>query len=87
MHCEINRLLSQSGKSALIAKSVELINMIKEIHEKPITSFQRSPVNAEFPSEIVPEYEMASFEIENFEQIRLSSEVIYSEAMQCNNLT
>jgi len=48
MQSEINRQLLHSPKSSLIAKSYDLIKMLKEINSKPLTKYNKHTVTPEF---------------------------------------
>jgi tripartite motif-containing protein 37 len=65
---------------------------LKEIHNKPATSKFSIPngnqlMSAEFPSELVPNYECSTFVIRDFTRIRHTHEVVYSEPLIFNGLT
>ena len=87
LHVELNKKLSRSGKSSLISQTPEILNTLKDVHKKPISKFKKSYVSAEFPSEIVPCYDCAVFEIKNYSQLRESVEVVYSEPLHVYALT
>eukprot|EP00358_Blepharisma_japonicum_P003065 CAMPEP_0202952750 /NCGR_PEP_ID=MMETSP1395-20130829/40752_1 /ASSEMBLY_ACC=CAM_ASM_000871 /TAXON_ID=5961 /ORGANISM="Blepharisma japonicum, Strain Stock R1072" /LENGTH=284 /DNA_ID=CAMNT_0049664013 /DNA_START=400 /DNA_END=1254 /DNA_ORIENTATION=- len=79
---EISKQVEQSCKSKLISKSPEIMNILKEIKNKPIVDFQSENVSVEFVSEISPAYDSGVFEINNFSRLRTSTEVVYSELLQ-----
>jgi len=87
MQSEINRQLLQSPKSSLISKSYDLIKMMKEINNKPLTKYNKHSVTPEFRSEIVPQFDSAIFHLRPYSQLRQNTEVIYSEPLQANGLT
>jgi len=43
--------------------------LVAQIHNKPMTFFAREPVSSDFPSEIVPSYSSAVFELRNFTEV------------------
>ena len=44
----------------------ELLQMATELNRKPITGFVTTPVQSDFQSEIVPQYDSATFILNNF---------------------
>lgn len=48
MQGELSRQLTQSAKSHLIAKSSELVKMLKEINCKPLTKYNNKAVSMDF---------------------------------------
>ena len=91
-HAQLTKDLQSQPQSALIAKSQDLVNQLKEIHNKPATSKFSIPngnqlMSAEFPSELVPNYECSTFVIRDFTRIRHTHEVVYSEPLIFNGLT
>ncbi len=70
---EIDRYLNAKTRSELIAKSPELLQAAMEINKKPAASLvssvsvnSASAAQADFTSEIVPQYESANFVLANF---------------------
>ncbi len=70
---EIDRYLNVKTRSELIAKSPELLQAAMEINKKPAASLvssvsvnSASAAQADFTSEIVPQYESANFVLANF---------------------
>ena len=45
---EIEHSLHTSARSELIARSPELLNMVYQVHKKPMASFVTAPVPADF---------------------------------------
>jgi tripartite motif-containing protein 37 len=91
-HSQLNKDLTSQPQSTLIAKSADLIRQLREIHNKPATtssklSLPSSVVQMDFPSELVPNYESATFVIRDFTRIRHTHEVVYSEPLIFNGLT
>lgn len=87
MHVEINKELSQNGKSKLISKTPELIKKLKELHLKPMSKFNKINVITDFHSEIAPNYDSGVFEIKNYSILRNTTEVVYSETLQSCGLS
>lgn len=71
----------------LISKSTDLVKQLREIHNKPTSKFVANSVSVEFPSELVPNYEASTFVIRDFNRIRHTHEVVYSEPLLFNGLT
>jgi tripartite motif-containing protein 37 len=86
LHEEIKRQIFTSARSSLIAKTPDLLRMLKDTHDKPVNSFV-GVVNTDFPSEIVPEYDASVFTLQSFSRLKESSEVVYSEALRSCGLT
>jgi hypothetical protein len=45
-------------RSVLIKKTADLMQMLHDIHNKPVSHFFRGPVSTEFVSELVPKFEV-----------------------------
>ena len=58
--------LKQKSKSELINSVGHLMDMFSKVHETPMTNFASAPVPADFVSEIVPQYQSATFALRNF---------------------
>lgn len=87
MHVEVKRQLTTSARSSFIAKTSDLVKMLKELHEKPVENFIGCSVSTDFPSEIIPDYDSAVFTLANFSLLRETSEVVYSDTLKSNGLT
>jgi tripartite motif-containing protein 37 len=87
MHVELKRQLSSSARSSLIAKTPDLLQMLKEVHEKPVASYTGVLIAPDFASEIVPDYDAAVFTLQNYSVLKESSEVVYSDSLKSNGLT
>ncbi|CAG9318305.1 TRIM37_2 [Blepharisma stoltei] len=87
MHIDINKQLSQDGKSKLIAKTPELIKMLKELNQKPLSRYNKVAVSTDIQSEITPSYDSGTFEIKNYSTLRATTEVIYSDTLQTGGIT
>ncbi|KAK2583315.1 hypothetical protein KPH14_009317 [Odynerus spinipes] len=83
---EVEHQLHICTRSELIAKSVDLSRMIYQIRKKPMTSFVTAPVPADFHSEIVPGYDSATFAMQNFTQLQLKADPVYSAPLHVNGL-
>ncbi|XP_063973807.1 uncharacterized protein LOC135160770 isoform X2 [Diachasmimorpha longicaudata] len=83
---EIEHQLHTCTRSQLILKSAELSRMIHQVRKKPMTSFVTAPVPADFHSEIVPGYDSATFIMQNFTQLQLKADPVYSAPVHVNGL-
>ncbi|XP_015176383.1 PREDICTED: E3 ubiquitin-protein ligase TRIM37-like [Polistes dominula] len=83
---EVEHQLHTYTRSELIAKSVDLSRMIYQVWKKPITNFVTTPVPADFHSEIVPRYDSATFAMQNFTQLQLKADPVYSAPLHVNGL-
>uniref|UniRef100_A0A0C9PYM0 Trim37_1 protein n=1 Tax=Fopius arisanus TaxID=64838 RepID=A0A0C9PYM0_9HYME len=83
---EIEHQLHTCTRSELIVKSSELSRMIHQVRKKPMTSFVTAPVPADFHSEIVPGYDSATFVMQNFTQLQLKADPVYSAPLHVNGL-
>lgn len=83
---EIEHQLHVCSRSELISKSSEMSRMIHAIRKKPMTSFVTAPVPADFPSEIVPNYDTSTFILHGFSQLQRKADPIYSTPLHCNGL-
>ncbi|XP_047344875.1 uncharacterized protein LOC124947157 isoform X2 [Vespa velutina] len=83
---EVEHQLHTYTRSELIAKSVDLSRMIYQVRKKPMTSFVTAPVPADFHSEIVPGYDSATFAMQNFTQLQLKADPVYSAPLHVNGL-
>ncbi|XP_076387093.1 uncharacterized protein LOC100879152 isoform X4 [Megachile rotundata] len=83
---EVEHQLHTCTRSELIIKSSELSRMIHQVRKKPMTSFVTAPVPADFHSEIVPGYDSATFAMQNFTQLQLKADPVYSAPLHVNGL-
>ncbi|KAL0115521.1 hypothetical protein PUN28_010800 [Cardiocondyla obscurior] len=83
---EVEYQLHTCTRSELIVKSAELSRKIHQIRKKPMTSFVTAPVPADFHSEIVPGYDSATFAMQNFTQLQLKADPVYSSPLYVNGL-
>ncbi|XP_051167987.1 E3 ubiquitin-protein ligase TRIM37-like [Leptopilina boulardi] len=83
---EVEHQLHTCTRSELIIKSSDLSGMINQVRKKPMTSFVTAPVPADFHSEIVPGYDSATFAMQNFTQLQLKADPVYSAPLHINGL-
>ncbi|XP_018394310.1 PREDICTED: uncharacterized protein LOC108773090 [Cyphomyrmex costatus] len=83
---EVEYQLHTCTRSELIVKSAELSRKIHQVRKKPMTSFVTAPVPADFHSEIVPGYDSATFAMQNFTQLQLKADPVYSTPLHVNGL-
>lgn len=83
---EVEHQLHTCTRSELIIKSSDLSAMINQVRKKPMTSFVTAPVPADFHSEIVPGYDSATFAMQNFTQLQLKADPVYSAPLHINGL-
>ncbi|XP_043512448.1 E3 ubiquitin-protein ligase TRIM37-like isoform X2 [Frieseomelitta varia] len=83
---EVEHQLHTCTRSELIIKSADLSRMIHQVRKKPMTSFVTAPVPADFHSEIVPGYDSATFAMQNFTQLQLKADPVYSAPLHVNGL-
>nr|XP_033326823.1 E3 ubiquitin-protein ligase TRIM37-like isoform X1 [Megalopta genalis] len=83
---EVEHQLHSCTRSELIIKSADLSRMIHQVRKKPMTSFVTAPVPADFHSEIVPGYDSATFAMQNFTQLQLKADPVYSAPLHVNGL-
>uniref|UniRef100_T1IL37 RING-type domain-containing protein n=1 Tax=Strigamia maritima TaxID=126957 RepID=T1IL37_STRMM len=84
---EIEHQLHTCTKSDLIGKSEDLLQMINQVHRKPMASFVTAPVPADFNSEIVPQYDISTFVMNNFSALQRKAEPVYSPPLNVNCLS
>lgn len=83
---DVEYQLHTCTRSELIVKSAELSRKIHQVRKKPMTSFVTAPVPADFHSEIVPGYDSATFAMQNFTQLQLKADPVYSAPLHVNGL-
>ncbi|TRY62611.1 hypothetical protein TCAL_08217 [Tigriopus californicus] len=97
---EIDKYLNGKTRSELIVKSpgnhndnclslltIELLQMAMEINKKPTATFVSTPVQADFQSEIVPQYESATFSLNQFSSLQHKADPVYSPPLNVNGLS
>ncbi|XP_063226003.1 E3 ubiquitin-protein ligase TRIM37-like isoform X2 [Bacillus rossius redtenbacheri] len=84
---EVDHQLHTCTRSELIKKSSDLSRMIHQIRKKPMASFVTAPVPADFQSEIVPGYDNSTFVMQDFTQLQLKADPIYSPPLHVNGLS
>ena len=85
----ISKEIKNSSKSNLIRKSENILNSIKTINDKLIKEKETKEnfhlnLSNKIPNSIIPKYETAIFEIENF--LENNNEIIYSPELRINGL-
>ncbi len=85
----ISKEIKNSSKSNLIRKSENILNSIKTINDKLIKEKEIKEnfnlnLSNKIPNSIIPKYETAMFEIENF--LENNDEIIYSPELRINGL-
>jgi hypothetical protein len=85
----ISKEIKNSSKSNLIRKSENILNSIKTINDKLIKEKEIKEnfnlnLSNKIPNSIIPKYETAIFEIENF--LENNNEIIYSPELRINGL-
>ncbi|XP_066596105.1 E3 ubiquitin-protein ligase TRIM37-like isoform X2 [Prorops nasuta] len=83
---EVEHQLHERTRSELIKKSSDLLTMINQVRTKPISRFVTTRVPADFHSEIVPGYDSATFAMQNFTQLQLKADPVYSAPLHVNGL-
>ncbi|XP_043210074.1 E3 ubiquitin-protein ligase TRIM37-like [Amphibalanus amphitrite] len=84
---EIEHSLHTSARSELIARSPELLNMVYQVHKKPMASFVTAPVPADFQSEIVPPYDSSTFIMYHFSSLQSKADPVYSPPLHVSGLS
>ena len=76
--------LDQKSKCELINSVSHLMDMFCKVHETPMANFATAPVAADFVSEIVPQYQSATFSLLNFSLLKRKADPVYSSHLDCN---
>ena len=84
---EVDQYLNGRTRSELIAKAPELLQLSMEINRKPTTSFVTASVQSDFQSEIVPQYESATFVLNQFSVLQNKADPVYSSPLNVNGLS
>ncbi|KAL5255479.1 hypothetical protein ACHWQZ_G010899 [Mnemiopsis leidyi] len=82
----VERELKQKSKSELINSVGHLMDMFSKVHETPMANFASAPVPADFISEIVPQYQSATFTLRNFSMLKRKADPVYSSHLNCNGI-
>ena len=61
--------------------------MAAELNRKPTTGFVTTPVQSDFQSEIVPQYDSATFILNNFSSLQHKADPVYSPPLNVNGLS
>ena len=80
----IEKDISQSSKSDFILKSPIIIDQLRKFNEQEFEDYNASSINAEFFSELVPEYTPGIFVLNNYKESVESTEIVYSDNI-CSN--
>ncbi|XP_077976484.1 uncharacterized protein LOC120333595 isoform X1 [Styela clava] len=84
---EVDHQMQTSSKSELILRSSEMLQMFSAIHKKPMASFVTAPVPPDFSSELVPNYELSTFTLIKFSQLRQRADPVYSNSLNISGLS
>lgn len=84
---EVEQDIRLSTKSELIHKQLQILKRCQQITRKPMVSFVTGAVPAEFTSEIVPQYDTSTFQLNNFSQLQLKADPVYSPPLNINGLS
>ena len=84
---EIDQYLNGKTRSELIAKAPELLQLSMDTNRKPTTSFVTASVQSDFQSEIVPQYESATFILNQFSALQNKADPVYSSPLNVNGLS
>ena len=84
---EIDQYINGRTRSELIAKAPDLLQLSMEINRKPTTSFVTASVQSDFQSEIVPQYESATFILNQFSTLQNKADPVYSSPLNVNGLS
>nr|KAI8728450.1 E3 ubiquitin-protein ligase TRIM37-like [Biomphalaria glabrata] len=79
--------LRDCGKSELVMKSKDLLELFRMAHRQSASSFVTTPVPADFNSEIVPQYDSSTFIMKNFSVLRQRADPVYSPPLFVNGLS
>ncbi|KAH9525802.1 Tripartite motif containing 37 [Bulinus truncatus] len=79
--------LRDCGKSELVMKSKELLELFRMAQRQSASSFVTTPVPADFNSEIVPQYDSSTFIMKNFTVLRQRADPVYSPPLFVNGLS
>jgi len=84
---EIETQLHSASKGQLIAKSAALLQTAVAANKKPMTSFVTAPVQPDFQSEIVPQYDEKTFCMNQFSTLQNKADPVYSPPLHVNGLS
>ncbi|XP_025092626.1 E3 ubiquitin-protein ligase TRIM37-like isoform X2 [Pomacea canaliculata] len=79
--------LGNSGRSELVRRSSEIMELFRQVHLRPMASFVSAPVPADFTSEIVPQYDTSTFVMKNFSVLRQRADPVYSPPLSVSGLS
>ena len=84
---EVEQEIRSNSKSELINKQLQVLQRCQQINRKPMASFVTAAVPGDFTSEIVPQYDSSTFQINNFSQSQLKADPVYSPPLNINGLS
>jgi len=87
---EVDRYLNTKGRAELIAKSPELLQAAMEMNRRSTSGLATVPANvaqADFLSEIVPQFESATFTLNNFGSLQHKADPVYSSPLNVNGMS
>jgi len=84
---EIETQLHSASKGQLIAKSAALLQTAVAANKKPMASFVTAPVQPDFQSEIVPQYDEKTFCMNQFSTLQNKADPVYSPPLHVNGLS
>jgi tripartite motif-containing protein 37 len=84
---EVEHEVRNNTKSELINKQLQVLQRCQQINRKPMASFVTAAVPGDFTSEIVPQYDTSTFQINNFSQSQLKADPVYSPPLNINGLS
>lgn len=84
---EIETELHSASKGQLIAKSPALLKTAVAANKKPMASFVTAPVQPDFQSEIVPQYDEKTFCMNQFSTLQNKADPVYSPPLHVNGLS
>lgn len=84
---EVENEIRSNTKSELINKQLQILQRCQQINRKPMASFVTAAVPGDFTSEIVPQYDSSTFQINNFSQSQLKADPVYSPPLSINGLS
>ncbi|ESO86713.1 hypothetical protein LOTGIDRAFT_128738, partial [Lottia gigantea] len=81
-----NTDLTTRSKSHLIQQFKDMMEIFRQVHRGQRSSFVTTPVQADFNSEIVPQYDTSTFEMKNFSLLRQRADPVYSPPLNVSGL-
>ena len=84
---EIDKYINGKGRSELIGKSQELLQLSIDLNRKPLSAFASPQVQPDFTSEIVPQYDSSTFVLNQFSLLQHKADPVYSPPLNVNGLS